>query len=154
MGGPSFEVAEILPLLPKGAKVLDLGCGEGRNAFFLSQKGCDVTAVDRSEAGINKLLWIAEKYESPLKGVVQDITEFPLSEEYDLVMGHGVLYYLENAVWRSLLTKIKKHTRPGGFNILLFLFIMKAIPVLKRFKQHSTNTHFVRMNCRSFIKIG
>lgn len=117
MGGPSFEVAEILPALPKGGKVLDLGCGEGRNAFFLAQNDCEVTAVDRSSAGIHKLMTAAANYKIPLTGIVQDIVEFPLDEEYDLIMAHGVLYYLENPVWRAILEKAKKQTRPGGYNI-------------------------------------
>ena len=56
MGGPSMEVMEILPHLPQRAKVLDLGCGEGRNALFLASHGCFVTAVDHSRAGIEKML--------------------------------------------------------------------------------------------------
>lgn len=117
MGTPSFEVAEIAHMLPQGAKVLDLGCGEGRNAFFLAAKGFQVTAVDHSQAGIGKLLSYAERFRYPISAYVAKIEEFPIEDHYDLVMAHGVLYYLENDVWRKLLTKVKEATRPGGFNI-------------------------------------
>lgn len=33
--------------------VIELGCGEGRNAIYLSQKGISITAVDFSEVAIN-----------------------------------------------------------------------------------------------------
>ena len=36
MGGPNHDIVEILPALRPGARVLDLGAGEGRNAFFLA----------------------------------------------------------------------------------------------------------------------
>lgn len=131
MGGPSFEVAEILPALPENAKVLDLGCGEGRNAFFLAQQGCHVTAVDRSTAGINKLSAIAKECDISIKGIVQDIREFPLTEEYDLIMAHGVLYYLENAEWRKLLYNVKNRTRQGGFNIFTLFVYNEQYPCVE-----------------------
>jgi 2-polyprenyl-3-methyl-5-hydroxy-6-metoxy-1,4-benzoquinol methylase len=39
--------------LPKGAKILDLGCGDGLIDIWLSRMGFDVTAVDRSETVLN-----------------------------------------------------------------------------------------------------
>jgi tellurite methyltransferase len=128
MGGPSFEVAEVAPVLPKGAKVLDLGCGEGRNAFYLAQQGCEVTAVDRSEAGIRKLEMLATQYELNIQMHVADIAAFEIKDSYDLVMAHGVLYYLENKVWRRLLSQVKAATRPGGFNIFTVFIYNDSFP--------------------------
>ncbi len=45
---PSKFLVEHLDLLPKGAKVVDIGSGEGRNAVALAAKGYDVTAIDFS----------------------------------------------------------------------------------------------------------
>jgi tellurite methyltransferase len=128
MGGPSFEVAEIAQALPKGAKVLDLGCGEGRNSFFLAQLGCDVTAVDRSEAGIQKLASLSDHFKLNIHTHVADIAKFKMETSYDLVMAHGVLYYLENTVWRNLLHRVKEATRPGGFNIFTIFIYNKQYP--------------------------
>lgn len=38
-----------LPLLPNGGRILDAGCGSGRDALFFKQAGFDVTAFDASE---------------------------------------------------------------------------------------------------------
>lgn len=38
--------------LPKGSSILDLACGRGRHARWLSEAGMDVTGVDISEASI------------------------------------------------------------------------------------------------------
>ncbi len=123
MGGPSLEVIEMSRFLPSDAKVLDLGCGEGRNALYLATLGYSVTAVDRSLAGIAKLRTMALQLKIDLKTVVADIREYLLEYKYDLVMAHGVLYYLKNIEWRSLLNRVKAATVPGGFNIFtLFIY--------------------------------
>lgn len=123
MGGPSFEVLEIAQSLPINANVLDLGCGEGRNALFLASMGCKVTAIERSEAGIKKLNSIAQQNGIQLKALVQDIGQIILEEEYDCVLSHGVLYYLERPLWQKLLLQVKQKTKPGGFNIFtLFIY--------------------------------
>ena len=37
-----------------GVRVLDLACGEGRNAVWLAQQGCEVVAIDISPVAIEK----------------------------------------------------------------------------------------------------
>ena len=58
-GKPSQEFYDLIHRMPPHAKVLDLGCGEGRNALFLAKHGCVVTAVDISVSGIQKLQHLA-----------------------------------------------------------------------------------------------
>ena len=54
-GKPSWDVVEVLENRIHKGKVLDLGCGDGRNSLYAARLGYDVTAVDISEAGISKL---------------------------------------------------------------------------------------------------
>lgn len=44
---PSPWVRHFAPLLPPGAEVLDLACGQGRHSLWLARCGYRVTAVDR-----------------------------------------------------------------------------------------------------------
>lgn len=128
MGGPNHDIVELAAALPAGARVLDLGCGEGRNAFYLAGRGCRVTAVDRSAAGIDKLRVLAQRTGVPLEAVVADIAEFPIEGDWDLVMAHGVIDYLDNAVWRRLLTDVKAHTAPGGMNAYTCMLFTDEYP--------------------------
>ena len=116
MGGPNHDIVEIVPLLPPDARVLDLGCGEGRNSLYLAGLGCRVTAVDRSERGIAKLLDVAGSAGIPLDGVVADLNDYQVVDSWDLVMAHGVIDYLDNPTWRRLLGQVKDATNPGGIN--------------------------------------
>lgn len=40
--------------LTNGKKVLDAGCGNGRNAIYLAKRGCEVTAVDFSAEAVKE----------------------------------------------------------------------------------------------------
>lgn len=51
---PEEYIVNNISRLKKGP-VLDLACGEGRNALYLSELGFDVTAVDFSKVGIEKI---------------------------------------------------------------------------------------------------
>ncbi len=44
-----FQLNQFISMLPKQAKVLDVGCGSGRDAHYFHDYGLDVTAVDVSE---------------------------------------------------------------------------------------------------------
>ena len=52
---PSNWVQRFVPLIPSGGNVLDLACGRGRHARFLSSRGFTVEAVDRDVAALETL---------------------------------------------------------------------------------------------------
>src|SRR5260370_3996966 len=51
---PASIVRELLPLLPTG-EALDIACGTGRHALFLTARGQHVTAVDFSSVALDTL---------------------------------------------------------------------------------------------------
>src|SRR6185295_18955992 len=117
-GKPSAEIVELADTLPRGAAVLDLGCGEGRNALFLAERGFDVTAVDLSEHGITKVRTIAERGGFTIRAQVADMRTYELDREYDLIISHGCLHLIERENWQIVLQRIKAHTKPGGYNVV------------------------------------
>ncbi len=135
MGGPNHDIVEMMQALPPRARVLDLGCGEGRNAFFLAGHGHDVTAVDISAAGIAKLADIARRAGVPMATHVGDIAEYPIEGAWDAILAHGVIDYLENAQWRRLVDDIKAHTVPGGFNAYTCMLFTDEHPAPPEFKK-------------------
>lgn len=56
----SPQAVEFAKHLKPGAKVLDAGCGSGRDSLFLASQGFDVTGVDISDVGIQKAQVAAE----------------------------------------------------------------------------------------------
>ncbi len=61
---------------PVNTKVLDLGCGEGKDSFYLAEKRFDVTAVDNSDVGIVKLDNFAKEKGLKIKTIVSDLEFF------------------------------------------------------------------------------
>ena len=106
------EVARYLT----GGRVLDLGCGEGRDAVFFAKQGFEVTGVDVSQAGIAKARKLAEMKEVTATWVVADLATYRPPGEFDLIYSSGSIHYLPRRVRTHLFARIKSQTRPEGLN--------------------------------------
>ena len=126
-GKPSWDVVEVLENHIHKGKVLDLGCGDGRNALYAAELGFDVTAVDISEAGISKLNTIANRQGLKVNAIIQDMREFSSRELFDVVISHGCLHLIYRDEWLNVLDNIKMMTKPEGYNVVL-VFTNKVPP--------------------------
>lgn len=102
-----------------GLHVLDAGCGEGKNAYYLAAHGATVTALDSSATAISnaRSFWPA----SPNVDLRHaDITEcsFPL-ESFDIVIAYGLLHCLASPnLIRNTVERLMAWTRPSGYFLL------------------------------------
>ena len=69
---PSYFAMDIADMLHPNKKMLELGCGNGRDSIFFSEKGIYVTAIDQAESSINNL---SKKY-SDIKFVADDFCKY------------------------------------------------------------------------------
>lgn len=116
---PSLVCLEVLKILPpdKRLKLLDIGCGEGRNAVFFARNGYHVSAFDSSEKGIQKAKELAEKASVRLDIFAADIKEFRVSENIDILFSTGVLHYIPKELRNEIFVNYKKLTKPNGLNV-------------------------------------
>lgn len=114
--GPTVDVGEFYTLFPKGGRVLDVGCGEGRNSIFLAKYGCRADAFDISESGIAKAKAIARAAGVEVNFFTCDLGEFTFDGEYDVILSHGVLHLPEKEVRDRFIRDMQAHTSPGGYN--------------------------------------
>src|SRR5262245_5772794 len=99
-------------------RVLDAGCGIGRNSVYLVQKGCEVHAVDISRIALNELRDAALK-----AGVLEKITIYntPLRESFpfekgafDLVVDSYVFCHFTDEDFKQNYRKeLCRVTKPG-----------------------------------------
>jgi SAM-dependent methyltransferase len=74
--GPNqFLAAELEDTEPRG-RVLDLACGEGRNAIWLAARGWQVTAVDFSDVAIERGRRLAGQKGVELELICDDVTSY------------------------------------------------------------------------------
>lgn len=123
---PHKLVINSINYLPPNAKVLDLGCGEGKNSFYLAKKGFDVTCVDISKEGIKKLQNFAKKEKLKIKAYVSDAELYLNScEEFDAIFCINILQFINQKNILSVIDKIKSKTKLNGINTIAS-FIVKT----------------------------
>lgn len=115
--GGSLEHNAFLARMIEGRPVgraLDIGIGEGRNAFFLAAKGWTVTGFDASAAGIALARAEADKRRLTLTAVVSDVDAFDYGRDrWDLVAG----LYMHEMITKNA-TKIAASLKPGGLVVV------------------------------------
>ena len=116
---PHKFVVNTVEVIPPHAKVLDLGCGEGRNAFFLAQNTFDVTAVDSSQEGIHKLISFAKQEGLDIQAEVSDIRLYlQHCEIFDAIFAINVLQFIDGDTIFDTIAQMQDKTSAGGFNII------------------------------------
>jgi tellurite methyltransferase len=98
--------------------VLDLGCGEGKNAAAFANAGYTVDAVDCSVAALsNGKAWFSNLNIRWHEADVRKI-EFP-EKEYDVVVAYGLFHCLKDLdEISSIISKAMAVTRVGGCHII------------------------------------
>lgn len=115
---PSKACFRVLELLPpdEPRTLLDLGCGEGRNAVFFARNGYRVTALDASPAGIEKTRRLAGEAGVHIDTIVADLTVHRLEDPWDVLFSTGALHYTPPDLRAELFENFRTHTRDGGMH--------------------------------------
>jgi len=150
---PNSTLTQYAELVPAEGKVLDIGIGEGRNAFFFAQKGFAVEGIDLSETAIKRCLSISEKLQLNIEATVDDITTFDIQpNHYSLIILSNVLNFFPEEEIALIIDKVKKGLVKDGLVYMNVFDIndpsrKKAIDKYKRLGRNSffdsTNNMFL-----------
>jgi SAM-dependent methyltransferase len=104
----------LLAHVPRGARVLDLGCGEGRFAGELARRGHGVVAADVAEEPLRRARARERDLDLRLIGLEGD---WPLQDcEFDVVWAGEVIEHVaDTARW---LSEVRRVLRSGGALVL------------------------------------
>jgi len=98
-------------LVPTGSRVLDAGCGTGRVAIRLHQRGYRCVGVDLDAS----MLDVARSRAPEVRWVLADLTGLELAEEFDLVVAAGnVLPFVAAGSEATVVARFADHLGAEG----------------------------------------
>jgi tellurite methyltransferase len=102
-----------------GMRVLDAGCGYGRNLVHLLREGCEVFALDGDAAGVAHVRQLSKSLETGLPDEnfrVGSIERMPFPDEFaDVVICNSVLHFARDEEhFKAMLAGLWRAVRLGG----------------------------------------
>lgn len=94
-GEPYPELIDFFSNYPTKGKVLDLGCGQGRDVIPIARLGYEVLGIDNSKVGISQLNQIGQNEKLNIKAQVADIFRFNDFNDFDFVLLDSMFHFLK-----------------------------------------------------------
>ena len=118
-------------------RVLDAGCGGGRNLIYFFRSGFNVSGVDQSSEAIAQIRSLAAQLAPHLPEDnfrAAAIEQMPFDDEsFDVVISSAVLHFArDEAHWHSMVREMWRVLKPGG---IFFARLASSIGMEDKIKQ-------------------
>ncbi len=128
-----------------GMRVLDAGCGGGRNLVYLLREGFDVHAVDEDPhavMAVREMAAVLAPSLSPDQIRVDAVEQLHLPDAtFDVVISNAVLHFArDDAHFEAMVREMWRVLKPGG---LLFARLVSSIGMADEALEHVSGRHFV-----------
>lgn len=119
-GKPYPELIEFFAEYPNKGKLLDLGCGQGRDAVALARLGYSVTGIDNSKVGVEQMNQIGQVENLNLVGQVDDIYAFDRFDEFDIILLDSMFHFAKKDKEKEigLIKRIISNLRNGSLIVV------------------------------------
>lgn len=142
---PSTFAKFILPKLDKEKKLIELGCGNGRDSIYFSKNNIHVIAVDQVSCEID---YLNKKYKNDyITFIAEDFTDLTNTEntsikntKFDYIYSRFTFHSINEKKENKTIDWIGEHLKTNG----LFLLEARSIkdPMLKKGNSLSENENF------------
>jgi tellurite methyltransferase len=100
-------------------RVVDAGCGSGRNLVYLLREGCEAFGIDRDGEGVAQVRRLAAQLQPGLAAEnfqVGCVEAMPFADSFaDVVVCSAVLHFARDEQhFRAMLNEVWRVLRPGG----------------------------------------
>jgi SAM-dependent methyltransferase len=105
--------------IARGMRVLDAGCGYGRNLVHLLREGCEIFALDADRAGVEHVRNLSASLATGLPAEnfqVGLIEQMPVPDSFvDVVICNSVLHFARDEDhFNKMVSELWRVLRPGG----------------------------------------
>jgi len=110
--------------------VLDAGCGDGKNALYLEQRGYKVYGVDSSRAAIDGLRnrFAGAHWNMTGRYEVLDVQQLTIEGYFDILVSYGLFHCLAVEARLELHRRLQAKVRPGGIMVFCSLTSHLSMP--------------------------
>lgn len=108
---------EFLKLVPEGGKILDLGCGSGRDSMNFMKLGYEVTAVDGAKELAKKASVLLGK-----EVIVSTFEELELKEKFHGIWACASLLHIKREDLKTVLNNLYNNLEDNGVFYMSFKY--------------------------------
>lgn len=117
LGAPTQIFVDFFATLEKApARVLDIGCGQGRDAVFIARLGHSVVGVDMSANGICDLVAATDGLD--VEGIVADVVTYVPDGLFDVILIDRTLHMLTQVDRHAVLARLLDHVTENGWVLI------------------------------------
>lgn len=116
----------------EGQRLIEIGCGEGRDSIFFARNGYQVFGFDTSPEGLKKASARAAELGLKINFFQADLNQYRFEQAFDAVVASGALHYIPQGLRKEIIANYKQFTNPGGIHAF-------TIPVYKPFLAQDPN---------------
>lgn len=146
--GPEQMLVDHARLLAPALPVLDIGCGQGRNAFFLARSGRRVVAIDPSRAAVETIARTVRDTGLPVEAHALGFEEYRAAAgTFAGVLLFGIIQILERERIAGLAEAVGCWAHPGGLAFITAFSVDDP-----RFEAHAEDGRRIGRN--SFLICG
>lgn len=113
----------VVTLVEKGivrpCKTIDLGCGTGNEAIYLTKRGFQVTGIDISEFAIQEAKRRAAEAGVECEFIASDVLDISLEEKYDFAVDRACFHFLDPEDHEKYLAVLRRISNPGAMFFLV-----------------------------------
>ncbi len=100
--------------IPAGARVLDIGAGQGRNTLPLAHRGCQMTALDPSVVALETINERAASQNLSVETVARSYLDYEPEGTFDVILCFGLVQILSYQECASLVSRLHQWLKSGG----------------------------------------
>ncbi len=121
---------------------LDIGAGEGRNSIYLAKLGFNVTSIEPTKDGSNKIIEKSKKLGLNINVLNCDYLSESLNKEYDFIIAGTSLDHMEKEYLDLAINKLKNSLKDKGV-VYIVVFTKDDPGYLKQYNTASECSTFI-----------